>query len=463
MEPFAGEQNYEELTLRLYRAANSSGSTYDLRVQYLTEDVNLKFAYPLREHEIERAFTVMQRSSPKFTRGIDSSSADVTRRLGESLIAALNSKEFWNICQKAAMLTRDHGTKLRVRLRLDDFYGAILPWEFMFGMFSPDYTSLSLKTPVVRHWGDHFAPECERPEPPLRVLAAVADKFPFDTGAEGEIEQLRVIENRTQKIKLIDVLDDCTPQQLTKRIRNSDCHVLHLIASGSDGVGWSSKMNLIDEQTWSRQSLKLVAESIAHEGEYEKTDVTAVPARQLLSIVTGIPSLRLVCLSGDCTDHIATQLAAGLPAVVGWRGTNTEIAYLSFTRGLYAGLAGGHPLEEAVTLGRQAVETDFSGSKEWGMPVCYMQTKDSALWLRGADDAAPDINDDSVKEVVTAPADLQNRREWEKLNVLLKVAQQNLKALSGEAITYSGDVDWDQAEKIKEKIANIEDDLRRLT
>jgi len=165
---------------------------------------------------------------------------------------------------------------------------------------------------------------------------------------------------------------------------------------------------------------------------------------------------------------MASQLAEVCPAVIGWRGANSNRAYLSFSEAFYSSLLLGQPLEVAITQGRQRIDLDQPGGKEWGMPVCYLQAPHGAFFTNPRKTEIRRARGiDSTTEVQRkAVKDHSDTRLWNKLYALLEIEHRNLAEIEEQRATYTDAVPSileEQHSQTKTRIAQLESQLKELT
>jgi hypothetical protein len=142
------------------------------------------------------------------------------------------------------------------------------------------------------------------------------------------------------------------------------------------------------------------------------------------------------------------------------RGKITDRSCLAFTEGLYRGVVAGRPLEAAVTQGRQEIDLQSPGSREWGLPVFYLQAAGGVLLSEPSETAEPAVVEDGVglETLATRPPDPKRQREWKKLRLLLGVRDRNLRALEEQEAAYRGPA----PELLRTQIAETKSEIERL-
>jgi hypothetical protein len=120
----------------------------------------------------------------------------------------------------------------------------------------------------------------------------------------------------------------------------------------------------------------------------------------------------------------------------------------------------------AITAGRQEIDLMNPGSREWGLPVCYMQTADGMLLAAPPESAEPAESVELIPKTPLSidqpPEDPQRQRSWQKLVSRLEVYQRNLQALEEQKARYgerSPQLIDTEIEKLTATIAEIKDQM----
>jgi hypothetical protein len=133
---------------------------------------------------------------------------------------------------------------------------------------------------------------------------------------------------------------------------------------------------------------------------------------------------------------------------------------MAFTESLYRGAVAGRPLEAAVTQGRQEIDLQNPGSREWGLPVFYLQAAEGVLLSEPSETAGPAAVEEGLglEALATPPPDPNRQREWKKLRLLLGVRERNLRALEEQEAAYRGPA----PELLRTQIAETKSEIERL-
>ena len=104
-----------------------------------------------------------------------------------------------------------------------------------------------------------------------------------------------------------------------------------------------------------------------------------------------------------------------------------------------------------MTQGRQRIDYDQPGGREWGMPMFFLQTADGTITKRPQ-------NVDSSSYSVDAS---QNPRV-QSLNLQLNIQQQNLRTLKTQQAVFQSSSSV-PAQSLQAQIMEVEDKIAKLT
>jgi hypothetical protein len=274
------------------------------------------------------------------------------------------------------------GDRLRIRLRLDAFALADSPWEYMYvpqpGIPEAEwgwegFLVLDARVSLVRY--ETMPGLLGRLTPtglgPLRIAILLADpnKPPDYPHLKLDVEQKR-IEGALAKVKhvhptpypnaTIDDLEDAC-----------DSHILHFAGHGK----FDTEMGAVFRTVEGKGSLVLLDED---------KNPSPYPVDKLRVTLTG-KQVRLAVLGACETGRrdqvnawtgIAPALArVGIPAVVGMQYKIRDKNAIHFSWRFYRALAEKKTIDQAMTLGRQAVFNRCAeDERDWGVPVLYLRT-----------------------------------------------------------------------------------------
>lgn len=263
------------------------------------------------------------------------------------------------------------GAGVRIRLRFDAGAPELaeLPWELL---YAPDLERLlapSSETPLVRYLPVEHSNRMQPVQPPLVVLAALANPAgvtPLAVEREWQHLQEAVAGLDESQVRLERA--PATWAALQARLRQGPVHVLHFVGHGFFDRG-QNRSGLVFEDEAGRASI--------------------VPAEAFKTLLHDHDALRLVYLNAcegassgrsDPFSGVAQQLVQqGVPAVVAMQFPVSDAAAITLSREFYRALADGYPVDAALGEARKAV-LGQSGSPEWATPVLFSRSDDTRLF-----------------------------------------------------------------------------------
>src|SRR5215470_5183592 len=289
------------------------------------------------------------------------------REVGQQLFEAVFADRVYGRYTASVQEAARRGEPLRVVLRLRAQELAALPWEAMFDPEADEY--LCQREPIVRYV-ETAQPATPLPvDPPLRILGLVS--------APRDLPELDVDEERRRLTDAIDDLGRRRQVELTwasrgtwpcmqEALLDGHWHVLHFIGHGG-----------IDRDVG----------VLALENEAGRANLVSSArfARLLHACRSGEAAV------GDLLSSTAASLVhSGISAAVAMQFAVTDPAALAFSRGFYQALAHNQPVDEAVRLGRIAIDGTSEHTLEWVTPVLFLRTDETRLFaIRGPDSGAP--------------------------------------------------------------------------
>jgi tetratricopeptide (TPR) repeat protein len=292
------------------------------------------------------------------------------REVGNGLFAALFTGHVYGRYTASLQQASSLGQPLRVvlRLRADELAG--IPWETMFDPESGEY--LCQREPVVRYVEAALPSAPLTATGPLRILGMVA--APKDLPALDTAEERRRLDDALGELCEQGLVEMVWVEgghwgALQQKLVTGPWHVLHVISHG--GVrGKGGVLALEDEKTGNSAM------------------VGAARFSRLLHACRPVPRLVVLnsCSSGEsAADDLLSSTAAalvhsGITATVAMQFAVTDPAALAFSRGFYQALSRSIAVDEAVRLGRIAIDGTSEQTLEWVTPVVYLRTDDTRLF-----------------------------------------------------------------------------------
>lgn len=305
------------------------------------------------------------------------------REVGQQLFEAVFAERIYGRYTASIQEAARQGEPLRVVLRLRAPELAGLTWEAMFDPEADEY--LCQREPIVRYV-ETAQPASPLPvNPPLRILGLVS--------APRNLPTLDVAEERR---RLTDAIDDLRKRRqveltwassgtwpsLQEVLQDGHWNVLHFIGHG--GIDRGEGVLALEDELTGQANL-----------------VSSARFARLLHTCRPVPRLIVLnsCQSGEAAaDDLLSSTAAalvhsGISAAVAMQFAVTDPAALAFSRGFYRALAHNHPVDEAVRLGRIAIDGTSENTLEWVTPVLFLRTDEARLFSiikpQGGDAPAP--------------------------------------------------------------------------
>lgn len=325
--------------------------------------------------------------------------------LGDRLFTALFRgpvRSCWVRSLAEAAKTPDGVLRLKLQLNLVDpalTPLAELPWEYLYSLEHGGFLGLQRKTPILRHM--------RLPLPVGRAPVAMPLRLLLVSSQPKSLPRLNLEEEGARIAAALEVLpgvetfplQDPTIETLRETLQQRDFHVLHFMGHG----GFDAE---------SGQGVLYFTDRLG----------AAVPVSGslLASHLTDLRSLRLVFVNACETARANARapfagvamalLRAGLPAVVAMQRPIRDGSALEFSRTVYRRLAGGDPIEAAVTEGRLAIARGHGALLEWGTPVLFSRAEDGKLFTREPPAALFNVPAEAFSKPLAASEPIRSRR-----------------------------------------------------
>jgi hypothetical protein len=408
--------DYDELLIRIEGTGHRR--TVLMRTGPDPNEVQGEFRGFVSSSEVTAALAGVSRAAQAYAmRGKPQDTLDPLREIGQKLFVSLFEGERGSLYRHALAMADSRGRGLRLALAADDAELAALPWEFLHD--GQSFVNLSARTPVVRLRLPDVAQPPRELLPPatrLQMLAVIADVTDVNAGnVEPFRKYLEQLPATSSQLELT-VLHGATPDRLYEALGKDHYHVLQFVGSGVD-------------LAYGEQALLMM------DGQGQPAPVRFSDLKMMLMGVDQ-PELRLVHLAACKSELLARALNELFPCTVGIRELITVRAAVAFTAGLLESILAGQSLVTAVSRGRQRVDVDYPGSREWGLPVLYLDTSavNSRLLARAPaawETLGPVAT--SKRAAEPAPAGAGRGKEWQKLQSLLSIRRKNLVVLQQRA------------------------------
>jgi hypothetical protein len=303
---------------------------------------------------------------------------ELGRGLAETLFPA-GVRSFLTDSLTAVVATED---RLRIRLRLDAFALADIPWEYVYvpqpgipeEQWGPEgFLALNARVSLVRYETMKGLLGSLTPTGlgPLRIAILLADpnKPPDYPHLKLDAEQER-IERALVKVK--DVSQAFYPDATIDELEDAcESHVLHFAGHGKFETDQAPVFRTVEGKGF----LVLLDENKdPYPYPVEKLRVTLRGTQVRLAVLGACETGRRDQI--NAWTGIAPALArVGIPAVIGMQYKIRDKNAIHFSWRFYRALAEKKPVDQAVTLGRQAIFNRCAeDERDWGVPVLYLRT-----------------------------------------------------------------------------------------
>jgi len=314
--------------------------------------------------------------------------------LGEELATALLPASVRSLLDRSLeRLGDDEG--LRIRLKLDTYALADLPWEYLY-VAPPNtptgqkgimgFLALNRQFSLVRYEVleqsriDVLEPIGPGPLRLVVVLARPPGYAELNLGAEEDNIQSALSKLREKGLCSLEFYRDATIVTLEEAL-GSSAHILHFSGHGK----FESDMGVAYGSLTGAGSLILHGEIDAEYSLRGDRLANNLRKRGLRLVVLGACDSARRDQVNAWTGIAPTLTLVGIPAVVGMQYSIRDPNAIAFSRAFYRTLAEGEPIDTAVSNGRLAImnrDNQNDDERDWGVPVLYMRTEDAVLFRR---------------------------------------------------------------------------------
>lgn len=360
---------YETFELRIQPGRND---VYEALVtRSLAGDARAEFALPFDEDELAAVSRLIAAAGRYSSAAHEVALGPASlQEFGAALYRAAFGGDVAACLLRSLDEAKRRGAGLRIRLRIDERLPALadLPWEYLYAPELGRFLALADETPLLRYLEIPQAVRLAPARPPLVVLAVLSNPSGVTPLAvEREWEHLREamagLGGRRARLEQVAA----TWPALQARLRQGPAHVLHFIGHG------------YFDQTANQGGLVF---------EDDRGQAVLIAAEKFKVLLHDQSELRLVFLNAcesarggrsDSFAGVAQQLVQqAAPAVVAMQFPVSDQAAIVLSREFYRALAGGYPVEAAVSQARKAV-FGLADSAEWGAPVLFSRADDNRL------------------------------------------------------------------------------------
>ncbi len=270
------------------------------------------------------------------------------------------------------------GEHLRLRLRLPSTL-AVLPWELLYDQYTDQFLALAPDLTLVRYpempAASHQIVGPLQVHGPLQVVTVLASPQSDDYPALridrelGRLElALKQLLDRGQ-VQLDVIRGPGTLDQLRERLRHP-VHILHILSHGDLNRETGEGELLFEDTDGAAEPIN--AELLRMELEQQFGQV------QLITLNACLGALPV---GDDPFSSVGMALIrSGVPAVVAMQFEIAEDVAAELTRVLYAELASGVPVDQAIGEARRRIYGRHRTRLDWAIPVLFSRTETGLLF-----------------------------------------------------------------------------------
>jgi hypothetical protein len=368
-------------------------------------------------------------------------------------VVDLGSQLFWLLFEgdlsrlyRQILSAESAGVSTPISIEPDADMLASIPWELLFDRSRNSFVALSPRTPLIRRRsplpGRSYSPPVSAP---LRVRLVESQMQKMFDPAEDEAMMSDLQHSFPGRFEVLEPLRTPTFEALEKAVREAPCDVLHFSGIGnfsSDEYGLKGER---PRNIWMEP------------GKPTSFD-------QFHDMLRGA-RVSLFVLSTDNSAMFAREIAQTVPLVFGLQGQVATETMDKFEPAFYRTLLSGRSFETAVTRGRQAIDVENVGIRDWALIVAYSQLEDSRLVSAPAS-ATRRLESQFTQSTSDAPEGQADPRLWKRLMREIEIQQTNLAALEERvAQQFDGVCDAETEEQInstRETIERLQKELGTL-
>ena len=290
------------------------------------------------------------------------------------------------LSQSRARLADDEG--LRVRLMLDTYALADLPWEYSY-LSNPDtpadqkdiagFLVLDRRISLVRYQ------VLEQPiarldavgAGPLRLVALLSN--PTNTPGLNLATEQQNIEQALGELAAIkaEFYSNATVDILLEAMTRG-AHIFHFSGHGK----FEGEMGSSYGSQEGKGFLALTGDDGKEVAFSAQKLALSLAGRGVRFAMLGACESSMVDQVNAWTGIASALTRAGIPAVIGMQFTIKDRNAIAFTKSLYLALAAGQTIDEAASAGRQAIyiRGNDEVERDWGVPVLYLRAEEGILF-----------------------------------------------------------------------------------
>jgi hypothetical protein len=360
--------DYQELKIRISRDAAGGYRTF---AEGPSGNASGSFVPPYSTDELDEILREISGQVGRARRRrVEAPDTARVKHFGGVLFDALFQDDVRDLYSGSLRAAEDENEGLRVTLALKDAPELMLvPWEFLYD--EPNFLAISELTPIVRYLDLRKSREPIAIDPPLRILAMVSSPIGVvELDVDREIQNIDRALARLKAEGAVEItwLDNATLDELQSCLLGGPYHVFHYIGHGEYDDEQEDGVLLLEDDRGRADPVSGV-----------NLGATLAPHRTLrLATLNSCEGGRTA--DDDPFAGVATSLVQSqIPAVIAMQFEITDRMASVFSEWLYKSLAGGLPVDSALSQARLAMFNRRSGV-EWGTPVLFMRVQDGRIF-----------------------------------------------------------------------------------
>ncbi|MBN1401209.1 MAG: CHAT domain-containing protein [Anaerolineae bacterium] len=348
-------------------------------MEYLSFDLRLSEWSPISRTGVAEVLQCPVGESPRYSFTLETEpfspgmrverTNEQAAELGQKLLESVLHGQSLTLWHESYQIARERHRGLRLRLHVDPWPLAQLPWELLYDRRWGEFLAFDPRVSIVRYIRLLAVPPTLRQSPQLRVVVASAS--PGDQAAldwQGEVHLLQeALHDLTSMDRIkIFVCDHLTCDGLHSCLLEHTPDVFHFVGHADfDPTSHQGYLLLEDERGLSDPLLA--------------TDA----ARLLRRYGTSLVMLNACKTAQGAWAGLSPALVrAEVPAVVSMQWPVEDRAAAAFGHAFYQALSLGHTIDECVAEARVRVNATTADPNDWGAPVLFLRSLSGQLWTQ---------------------------------------------------------------------------------
>jgi hypothetical protein len=342
--------------------------------------------------------------------------------LGEGLGGALFPPKVRSLLSNSKARLAE-GESLRVRLMLDTYALADLPWEFVY-LADPDtpadqkgaegFLVLDRRLSLVRY--QVLEQAIGKLDPvavgALRLVALLSN--PQNTPELNLAVERQNIEKALKEVPTIqaEFFPQATIDVLLEAMIKG-AHIFHFSGHGK----FEGEMGSSYGSQEGKGFLSLTGEDGGEVAFSAQKLALSLAGRGVRFAMLGACESSKVDQVNAWTGIASALTRAGIPAVVGMQFTVRDGNAIAFSKSFYLALAAGQTIDEAVTEGRLAIfARSDNDDRDWGVPVLYLRAEEGVIFPKRAERTVQPVGNGGPAAAV-APAGPESAQPLRQIKV----------------------------------------------